>query len=80
MRTRTGRYHLDFESGMLTREPIPGDPLYDAEDLRKDSEPIPFQLIGNVTIGHPARFLLQIRDDGVVTVRTTTPVMKFERA
>ena len=80
MRTRTGRYHLDFDAGMLTREPVPGDPLYPTDDLRKDNEPIPFQLIGNVVIGHPARFLLQIRDDGVPTVRTTTPVMMFERA
>ena len=45
--------------------------------LRKDGEAIPFQFLAPLEIGKPAQFLLQIRDDGVQTVRTTTDVLKI---
>lgn len=43
--------------------------------LRKDGEAIPFEFLKPLKVGEPAQFLLQIRDDGVQTIRTTTDVL-----
>lgn len=45
--------------------------------LRKDNEAIPFEFMAPLEIGKPAQFLLQIRDDGVQTIRTTTDVLNI---
>lgn len=45
--------------------------------LRMDGEAIPFNFLAPLEIGKPAQFLLQIRDDGVQTIRTTTDVLKI---
>ena len=44
--------------------------------LRMDNEAIPFEFLAPLEVGQPAQFLLQIRDDGVQTIRTTTDVLK----
>lgn len=43
--------------------------------LRKDGQAIPFEFLKPLKVGEPAQFLLQIRDDGVQTIRTTTDVL-----
>ena len=45
--------------------------------LRMDDEAIPFNFLAPLEIGKPAQFLLQIRDDGVQTILTTTDVLKI---
>lgn len=45
--------------------------------LRKDGQAIPFDFLAPLEVGKPAQFLLQIRDDGVQTIRTTTDVLKI---
>lgn len=46
-------------------------------ELRMDKQAIPFDFLAPLEIGKPAQFLLQIRDDGMPTVRTTTDVLKI---
>ena len=84
--TETAVYALDLVAFKLKR--YPREKPLDVENsqhtmramvalLRKDGEAIPFQFLAPLEIGKPAQFLLQIRDDGVQTVRTTTDVIKL---
>lgn len=71
-------YVIDALEKVLTRYPREGGrDLRDfgVASLRKDGEAIPYLSIGTLRVGQPAQFLLQIRDDGVQTVRTTTPIV-----
>jgi hypothetical protein len=84
VQTETAVYVLDTPSRMLTRyrreEAPEGWPS--ASQLRRDGERIPYELHPHMplTVGEPAVFILQIRDDGVKTVRTTTPVISIDGA
>jgi hypothetical protein len=82
VQTESAVYVLDHMRGMLTRFPrqteVEGD-VY-AADLRRDGRSIPFEVIGELAVGQPAQFLLHIRDDGVQTIRTTTPVVEISGA
>lgn len=84
--TETAIYMLDLVSQKLKR--YPRDSPVVVEDswhllpaavaaLRKDGEAIPFQFLAPLEVGKPAQFLLQIRSDGVQTVRVTTDVLKI---
>lgn len=50
-------------------------PVY---DLRKDGEPIPVLAFSGVQLGEEILFTLQIRSDGVETVRRTTPAVSID--
>ncbi|WP_323958858.1 hypothetical protein GC088_09880 [Arthrobacter sp. JZ12] len=50
-------------------------PVY---DLRKDGTPIPVLAFSGVQLGEEVVFTLQIRNDGVETVRHTTPAVSIE--
>lgn len=81
VQTQTAVYVLDTASSMLTRyrrEVAPAD-WPSASQLRRDGERVPYQLYPNkpLVLGEPAVFILSIRDDGVKTVRTTTPVISI---
>lgn len=84
--TETAIYALDLAAMTLQRHPR--DKPVGVEDsrhalpaavatLRKDGEGIPFTLLAPLELGKPAQFLLEIRDDGVKTVRTTTDVLNI---
>lgn len=75
--TATAAYVLDEMNSMLTRYPreYSLSPDHDVDNLRRDGEKIPYKLVGELVVGQPARFILQIREDGVPTMRTTTPVI-----
>ena len=84
--TESAIYVLDLVAFKLKR--MPRDKPVDWENsrhtaraivatLRMDGEAIPFQFLAPLEIGKPAQFLLQIRDDGVQTVRTTTDVLNI---
>lgn len=50
-------------------------PVY---DLRKDGEPIPVLAFSGVQLNEEILFTLQIRSDGVETIRRTTPAVSIE--
>ena len=68
--TRSGsQYLLDLgERPMSTR--FGG---WDASHLRRDSDAVPLLGLASVEVGQPMVLLLDIRGDGIVTRRTTTP-------
>jgi hypothetical protein len=79
-------YALDLAAMKLRR--YPRDEIVVVEDsphllpatvaaLRRDGQAIPFTLLAPLEVGKPAQFLLQIRDDGVQTIRTTTDVLNI---
>lgn len=84
--TESAIYALDLAAMTLQRHPRPepivvenprdGLPAYVAS-LRKDGEGIPFEFLAPLEIGKPAQFILQIRDDGVRTIRTTTDIISI---
>lgn len=84
--TESAIYVLDLVAFKLKR--MPRDKPVEVEnprdglpatvaDLRMDGNAIPFQFLAPLEIGKPAQFLLQIRDDGVQTIRTTTDVLNI---
>jgi len=84
--TESAIYALDLVSMKLKR--FPRDTVIEVENprdglpavvaaLRRDEEAIQFEFLAPLEIGKPAQFLLQIRDDGVQTIRTTTDVLKI---
>lgn len=84
--TESARYVLDLVAMRLKRYPRDSPVFSEAAaalppaavaQLRKDGDAIPFQFLGKPEVGKPAQFLLQIRDDGVPTIRTTTLVLNI---
>ena len=78
--TQTSRYVLDLDSGTAQRTPgeglsiTPGDLGPDMANLRGDGLPVPLLEVIRAVVGDSMILLLQLRDDDVVTVRTTTLV------
>lgn len=82
IQTETAVYVIDTLAKMLTRyrrEEAPDDWPAPSQ-LRMDGEAIPYKEIGTLRVGQPAQFLLQIRKDGVGTIRTTTPIRSIDGA
>lgn len=76
--TETAVYHLEEDKGVLFRFPKQeGTVDHDVAELRRDALPIPYKILVAPVIGAPMQFLLQIRTDGVTTIRTTTPVVSI---
>ena len=81
VQTETAVYVLYPEEGVLTRYPRTElDREWAVAELRKDHQIIPYKLHPwfPLTVGQPAVFILNIRNDGVETLRTTTPVLFIE--
>lgn len=75
VRTVSGTtYLLDPHPRTVVR--LPGE---EAGELRRDAEPIPLLRWPAPVVGEPMVLLLRIRDDGIPTVRTTTPVLHVGR-
>ena len=79
--TESGTVHLlDLDRGVVTRfrpsrSLVKGSPA----ELRRDGEDIP--LISVVAVlGYPMCLMLAVRDDGVMTLRQTTPVVAIDSA
>lgn len=79
-------YLLDLAAGRsaMTRLPARTYPLGDyaripVADLRRDGETVPLLSIGQLQLGQPGALLIDVRGDGVATVRNTTPVISIER-
>ena len=76
--TQTAAYALNEEEGTLIRFPQKASGEYWPSELRKDGEYIHYRLVRPLVVGEPALFMLKLRDDGVETLRTTTPVERIE--
>lgn len=80
VQTETAVYVINEADGVLTRYPrenLVGQNAHDVAHLRKDHQIIPYKLAKPLVVGEPAVFILNIRNDGVETVRTTTPVVSI---
>ncbi|AUI52811.1 hypothetical protein [Arthrobacter crystallopoietes] len=74
-------YFLDLTppSRTLTRLPFEHDqhPAFDldpAKALRRDGEPLRLVFLDTLRVGESARFWLDVREDGILTWRETTPI------
>jgi hypothetical protein len=77
--TVTAVYHLEEEVlYRFPREESENPVDHDVAELRRDALPIPYRLLKVPVVGEPMQFLLLIREDGVPTVRTTTPVTSID--
>lgn len=61
------------------RPPVEDYVQLSASKLRMDGDEIPLLAIGNLTVGERAQLVLDVRGDGVVTVRETTPVLSIRQ-
>lgn len=46
--------------------------------LRRDDETLELLMVEECRVGEPAKLWLQVRSDAVVTLRTTSPVVRIE--
>lgn len=81
VQTETAVYVLDEPNGTLRRYPRENlnNQGWPVAALRMDTQSIPYRLHPHfpLEVGEPAIFILNIRNDGVETVRTTTPVVSI---
>lgn len=82
--TEASAYLLDLDARTATRVPgagagLPGDQSLVAQ-LRRDHRPVPLLRFTGARVGQPMTLVLDIRGDGVETVRHTTYVMLIRRA
>lgn len=79
--TQTATYLLDLDECTLTR--YPDRPAttgaYLAAPLRKDGLDLPLLKILRCALGAPLLVLVDVRGDGVSTLRQSTPVRRIER-
>lgn len=82
--TETSKYIIDHQACTATRVDGYGAglvadlPEVYVAALRMDREPIPLLGMSKPVVGEPMSLLLDIRRDGVLTVRTTTVVREVE--
>lgn len=82
--TATGsQYCLDLDKRTATRRMAASPPIVDVLDvgvsrLRRDGETLELLMIDQCRVGEPAKLWLQVRDDHVFTLRTTSPVLRIE--
>jgi hypothetical protein len=78
--TETSVYLLDLDAKRVTRVPDagagppPGLSPAPVASLRRDHESVPLLGLIKCAVGEPMRLLIDIRGDGVSTLRTTTIV------
>ena len=82
--TATGsHYFLDLDNRTASRRMAATAPLVDFLDagfsrLRRDGETLELLMVEDCRVGKPAKLWLQVRTDAVVTLRTTSPVVRIE--
>jgi hypothetical protein len=81
--TPTGsHYMLDLTARTVTRQMAASAPLIDYLDagfsqLRRDGEALELLMLESCVVGASARYWIQVRADHVVTLRTTSPVVRI---
>jgi len=82
--TATGsEYVLDLTARTVKRLVAATAPLVDYLDvgfsqLRRDGETVELLMLEKCAVGASARYWIQVRADHVVTLRTTSPVVRIE--
>lgn len=74
--TESGSYVLDLEKETAIRTPrkdVTAEDVY-AADLRRDNEEVKIISLVTLKIDEPMVMVLDIREDGIETIRTTTNV------
>jgi hypothetical protein len=81
--TETSLYLLDLDAQLVTRVPDagagtpPGLSPAPIASLRRDHEPVPLLELIQCELGAPLRMLLDVRRDGVPTLRVSTHVSQL---
>jgi hypothetical protein len=81
--TATGsHYVLDLTARTVKRAMAATAPLREYMDvgfsqLRRDGEGLELLMLELCAVGAPARYWIQVRDDHIVTLRTTSPVVRI---
>lgn len=70
--TENSAYEIDRKNDTLTRFNKTN------EELRRDGEPLKILQYLKLEIGESAYFLLDVREDGIPTLRSTSPVVSIE--
>ena len=83
--TETSTYLLDLDGQRIIRVPDTGAGSQGGEGqirvaaLRRDHESIPLLRLISCEIGAPMQMLLDVRGDGVATLRTTTIIRELRQ-
>lgn len=77
------RYVLDLTARTVTRRAAAAAPLVDYLDsgfstLRRDGETLELLLLESCAVGASAQYWVQVRADHVVTLRTTSPIVRID--
>jgi hypothetical protein len=81
--TETSVYRLDLDANLVTRVPDagagtpPGMSPVSIASLRRDHEPIALLELLECEVGAPLRMILDIRLDGIATLRVSTFVQQL---
>lgn len=86
--TLTSRYFLDLDTHQMMRQPGGGNAGRYGWDsgppsvaaLRRDGDVVPLRSIANCRVGESLVLYLDLRGDGVVTMRQATQVVSIEGA
>lgn len=85
--TESSTHLLDLDAMTIVRTPDAGSGAIDgtgtppkAASLRRDTEPVDVLSVERITLGSRARLWLDVRRDGVPTLRTTTIVTSIDPA
>lgn len=75
-------YTVDLDRRTVTRRVAATNPLVDFLDvpmavLRRDTEELELLMLERLEVGHEAKLWLQVRQDHVPTLRTSTPVIRI---
>lgn len=82
--TATGsHYRIDLTARTVQRQMAATAPLNDFleagfSQLRRDGETIALHMIDSCVVGESARYFIQVREDHVMTLRMTSPVVRIE--
>lgn len=82
--TATGsHYLLDLTARTLTRYTAETAAVQDclgacSSRLRRDGEALELLMLESCAVGASARYWIQVRDDHLVTLRTTSPVVRID--
>jgi hypothetical protein len=82
--TATGsHYLLDLKARTVKRQMAASAPLVDFLDtgfsqLRRHGEALELLLLESCAVGASARYWIQVRDDHIPTLRTTSPVVRID--
>lgn len=72
VQTENSTYEIDLKA--MTARRLPGVAEF-SRPLRRDEETLPLLHCGPINVGECIDMLIQIRDDGVLTARRTSPVI-----